>query len=120
MTDRVVIRNGFVISMDADVGEVPFADVVVEDGRIAAVGQGLDVSEAEEVDATGMLVLPGFATEPAATEPAATEPAATEPAEATATAASGEPVRIGLLSSFTGPFTPWGIQVRCRCSSPCS
>ena len=60
MADRLVIRNGFVISMDADVGDVPRADVVVEDGRIAAVGQGLDVSEAEELDASGMLVLPGF------------------------------------------------------------
>lgn len=26
--------------------------------------------------------------------------------------ASGEPIRIGILTSFTGPFTPWGIQVR--------
>jgi cytosine/adenosine deaminase-related metal-dependent hydrolase len=60
MSERLVIRNGFVISMDADVGEVPFADVVVEDGKIAAVGRGLDVSEAEEVDASGMVVIPGF------------------------------------------------------------
>ena len=60
MSERLVIRNGFVISMDADVGEVPFADVVVEDGKIAAVGRGLDVSGAEEVDASGMVVIPGF------------------------------------------------------------
>lgn len=26
--------------------------------------------------------------------------------------ASGEPIMIGILTSFTGPFTPWGIQVR--------
>jgi 5-methylthioadenosine/S-adenosylhomocysteine deaminase len=58
--DRLVIRNGFVVSMDGEVGDVPNADVVVEDGRIAAVGQGLDVSGAEEIDAAGMVVLPGF------------------------------------------------------------
>jgi cytosine/adenosine deaminase-related metal-dependent hydrolase len=58
--DRLVIRNGFVVSMDGDVGDVPNADVLVEDGKIAAVGQGLDVSDAEEIDATGMVVIPGF------------------------------------------------------------
>ncbi len=26
--------------------------------------------------------------------------------------ASGEPINIGLLTSFTGPFTPWGLQVQ--------
>ena len=25
---------------------------------------------------------------------------------------SGEPIRIGVLTSLTGPFTPWGVQVR--------
>ena len=25
---------------------------------------------------------------------------------------SGDPINIGLLTSFTGPFTPWGLQVR--------
>jgi cytosine/adenosine deaminase-related metal-dependent hydrolase len=59
-SQRLWIRNGFVVSMDPDVGEVPNADVVVEDGKIAEIGQNLDVSEAEEVDATGMIVMPGF------------------------------------------------------------
>lgn len=27
-------------------------------------------------------------------------------------APSGDPIAIGVLTSFTGPFTPWGIQVR--------
>lgn len=27
-------------------------------------------------------------------------------------AAEGEPIRIGVLTSFTGPFTPWGLQAR--------
>ncbi|MBT3687276.1 MAG: ABC transporter substrate-binding protein, partial [Actinobacteria bacterium] len=45
-------------------------------------------------------------------------PAATTAAPAATTAApvvepvSTEPIRIGNLTSFTGPFTPWGIQVR--------
>ncbi len=59
-SQRLLIRNGFVVSMDADVGEIPNGDVLVEDGKIVEVGHGLDVSEAEEIDATGMIVMPGF------------------------------------------------------------
>ena len=57
---RLLIRNGFVVSMDPAVGDIPHGDVLVEDGEIAAVGRGLDVSDAEQVDATGMIVMPGF------------------------------------------------------------
>ncbi len=57
---RLLIRNGFVVSMDPDVGDVPYGDVLVEDGKIAEVGRGLEASEAEQIDATGMIVMPGF------------------------------------------------------------
>src|SRR5947209_8305314 len=59
-SQRLLIRNGFVVSMDPDVGDVPSGDVLVEDGAIVEVGRGLEVSEAEEIDATGMIVMPGF------------------------------------------------------------
>src|SRR5256714_8005817 len=59
-SQRLLIRNGFVVSMDPEVGDVPYGDVLVEDGKIAEVGRALDVSEAEEIDATGMIVMPGF------------------------------------------------------------
>ena len=59
-SQRLLIRNGFVVSMDPDVGDIPSADVLVEDGTIVQVGRGVDVSEAEEIDATGMIVMPGF------------------------------------------------------------
>jgi branched-chain amino acid transport system substrate-binding protein len=32
--------------------------------------------------------------------------------EAGGEAPSGDPINIGLLTSFTGPFTPWGLQVQ--------
>src|SRR6188768_1244662 len=57
---RLVIRNGFVVSMDPEVGDIPNADVFVEDGKIVEIGRGLSVSDAEEVDAAGMIVMPGF------------------------------------------------------------
>ena len=59
-SQRLLIRNGFVVSMDPDVGDVAGGDVLVEDGKIVEVGSSLDVSDAEQVDATGMIVMPGF------------------------------------------------------------
>jgi 5-methylthioadenosine/S-adenosylhomocysteine deaminase len=57
---RLLIRNGFVVSMDNGVGEIPNGDLLVEDGTIVEIGRGLQSSEAEEIDATGMIVMPGF------------------------------------------------------------
>ena len=57
---RLLIRNGFVVSMDPTVGDIPQGDVLVEDGKIVDVGRDLGVSDAEQVDATGMIVMPGF------------------------------------------------------------
>jgi 5-methylthioadenosine/S-adenosylhomocysteine deaminase len=59
-SQRLFIRNGFVVSMDPDVGDIPGGDVLVEDGKIVEVGTDLNVSDAEQVDATGMIVMPGF------------------------------------------------------------
>ena len=41
--ERLVIRNGFVVSMDPEIGEIPAADVLVEDGKIVDIGPALDV-----------------------------------------------------------------------------
>jgi 5-methylthioadenosine/S-adenosylhomocysteine deaminase len=59
-SQRLVFRNGFVVSMDPDIGEIPNGEVLVEDGFIVDVGPDLGVSDAEEIDATGMIVMPGF------------------------------------------------------------
>src|SRR3990170_2641619 len=59
-SQRLVFRNGFVVSMDPDIGEIPNGEVLVEDGVIVDVGRDLGVSGAEEIDATGMIVMPGF------------------------------------------------------------
>src|SRR5215213_5980655 len=59
-SQRLLIRNGFIVSMDSGLGEIPSGDVLVEDGVIVDVGRDLAVSDAEEVDATGMIVMPGF------------------------------------------------------------
>ncbi|MGW5714545.1 amidohydrolase family protein [Amycolatopsis sp. NPDC003865] len=56
---KTLLRGGMVVSMDPALGDLPRGDVLIEDGRIAAVGATLDV-DAEIVDATGKIVLPGF------------------------------------------------------------
>ena len=59
-SERLLIRNGFVVSMDPNVGDIPNADVYVEDGKIVEIGRGIEASGAEQIDATGMIVMPGF------------------------------------------------------------
>lgn len=58
--DRLLIRNGYVLSMDSGIGELTGGDVLVEDGRIAAVDTDLASSGAEVIDASGHVVMPGF------------------------------------------------------------
>ncbi len=59
MTQRL-IRNGTVVSLDPDIGQLEEADVLIEDGAIVEIGHGLTASNAEEIDASGQIVLPGF------------------------------------------------------------
>nr|WP_284287802.1 amidohydrolase family protein [Angustibacter aerolatus] len=57
----MVLRGGTVLTMDAAHTVLPQADVLVVDGRVAAVGQRLDVPEGTfEVNATGGVVMPGM------------------------------------------------------------
>ncbi|HEY0279539.1 MAG TPA: amidohydrolase family protein, partial [Solirubrobacterales bacterium] len=61
MADRKLIKDGIVLTLDREVGDFDRADVLVEDGRIAAVGRDLEVPEgAEVIDASRAIVMPGF------------------------------------------------------------
>ena len=55
---QLLIKNGRVI--DPASGLEGPADVLIEDGRIVAVGAGIHLPEAESFDAAGMIVAPGF------------------------------------------------------------
>lgn len=57
---ELVIRGGHVLTMDPALGELPCGDVHVRDGGIVAVGPDLRAPGAAEMDARGMIVLPGF------------------------------------------------------------
>jgi 5-methylthioadenosine/S-adenosylhomocysteine deaminase len=55
-----LIKNGSVITVDPALGVLPRGDVHVSNGRIEAVGSSLTVAGAEIIDATDMIVMPGF------------------------------------------------------------
>jgi 5-methylthioadenosine/S-adenosylhomocysteine deaminase len=61
MPTRTLITGGRVITVDPAVPDLAKGDVLVEDGRIAAVGPSLPAENiAETIDASGMIVLPGL------------------------------------------------------------
>lgn len=57
---ELLIRNALVMTMDRGVGDLPNADLHVRDGRIEAVGPGLEAPNAEVLDGRGKIVLPGL------------------------------------------------------------
>src|SRR6267378_3625825 len=57
---RYVIRGGHVTSIDPAVGDFVKADVLVEGKKILAVGPNLHAGGADEIDARGKIVMPGF------------------------------------------------------------
>ncbi len=60
MADRMLIRNGIVLTQDPSLGELPRADVLVEGDTIAAVGPNLSAEGAQVIEAEGDIVIPGF------------------------------------------------------------
>ena len=57
---RTLIRSADVLTMDATLGERPATDVLLDNGRIEAIGPGLPADGAEVIDARGMILMPGM------------------------------------------------------------
>ena len=60
MAERTLIKGGIVLSQDPAIGELPEADVLVEDDRIVDVRPNIEADGAREIDANGDIVIPGF------------------------------------------------------------
>lgn len=60
MSKRVLLRGGHVLTMDPELGDVYGCDVLIEDDRIAAVAPSVDAGDAEIIDVTDCVVIPGF------------------------------------------------------------
>ena len=57
---RILLKGGIVLSLDSKVGDFEKADVLIEGQKIAAIAPTVPPSSAVVVDATGMIVMPGF------------------------------------------------------------
>jgi cytosine/adenosine deaminase-related metal-dependent hydrolase len=57
---RILLRGARVITMAPGEPDLPQADILVEDGMIAAIAPGITADDAETVDATGRIIIPGL------------------------------------------------------------
>lgn len=58
--DRILLKNGIVLSMDESIGDFLAADVLIEGKLIKAVGPNIEADGSQVVDCTGLIVMPGF------------------------------------------------------------
>jgi 5-methylthioadenosine/S-adenosylhomocysteine deaminase len=56
---KTLLRGGHVLTMDSQLGDLPSADVLIEDDKITAVQPRIE-ADAEVVDCSGRIVIPGF------------------------------------------------------------
>ena len=57
---RILLRGGVVLSLDPRVGDFEKADVLIDGKRIAEVAPAVSADDAEIVDCSGTIVMPGF------------------------------------------------------------
>jgi 5-methylthioadenosine/S-adenosylhomocysteine deaminase len=60
MKGKLLIKSGTVLSLDRAVGNIAGADILIVDGIISEVGPSLRTRNAEVVDASDTIVMPGF------------------------------------------------------------
>ena len=60
MSRKTLIRGGTVLTLGTKTPNFVEADVLIDDGKIADVGPGLRARDAEVIDATNTIVMPGF------------------------------------------------------------
>jgi 5-methylthioadenosine/S-adenosylhomocysteine deaminase len=57
---RILVKDGYVLSMDPSIGELERGSVLIEDDSIVTVERDLGEVDAEVIDADGGVVMPGF------------------------------------------------------------
>lgn len=57
---RTLFKGGTVVTMDTNVPNLAVGDVLVEDDRIAMIGEEIVSADARVIDATGTIVMPGL------------------------------------------------------------
>ena len=57
---RFLVKNGLVITLEKSDADFMKADILVENGKITAIKPNMDISGVQVIDASGMIVMPGF------------------------------------------------------------
>src|SRR5579863_2511848 len=57
---RVMLKGGTIITMDPKIGDIAKGDLLIEGKKIAYVGNTLDAADAQVIDATHAILIPGF------------------------------------------------------------
>jgi len=60
MANKILLKNGIVLTLDKKIGNFHRADVLIEGTKIAAVSPNINAEDAEVIDASDMIVMPGF------------------------------------------------------------
>lgn len=60
MAEHTLIKNGIVLTLDKKVGNFHRADVLIDGTKIAAISPDLNAEGAEVIDASDMIIMPGF------------------------------------------------------------
>jgi 5-methylthioadenosine/S-adenosylhomocysteine deaminase len=60
VTSKILLSGGCVLTLGAKTPNFTRADVLLEGGTVAEIGTGLRARDAEQVDATDTIVMPGF------------------------------------------------------------
>ena len=59
---RILLRGGVVLSLDPRIGDLEKGDVLIDGKTIAQIAPSITASDAEVVDCSGTIVMPGFIT----------------------------------------------------------
>jgi cytosine/adenosine deaminase-related metal-dependent hydrolase len=57
---KTLVRGGWIVSMDPEIGDVPQGDLLIDGSVVEAVRPNIEAGDCEIVDAAGMIVMPGF------------------------------------------------------------
>ncbi len=57
---RKLVKNGYVLTLDKNIGDFEKADILIEGKKILEIRPNIEAADCEIIDATDMIVMPGF------------------------------------------------------------
>ena len=60
MSPRIRVKGATIVSMDPTLGIIEAGDLLIDDGKIVAVGRNVGSWAVIEIDGRGMIAMPGF------------------------------------------------------------